>query len=138
MNSHPELNPQGLSRRQFQHLQTCVLRAATIEPAALVSRASDYLCRVENEAGRNRLVNVRLATALQEKFGLLILEWERLPEVARPWLAGAIYYFSAEQDDEPDLVSSIGFEDDVAVFNACVRFARREEHCLVVEDFDHG
>ncbi len=109
-----------------------------MEPAELMSRAAEYLRRVQNEAVRNRLVNLRLATALQDKFGVLILEWERLPEAARPWLAGAIYYFSAEQDDEPDFTSPIGFEDDVAVYNACVRFARRDEHCLAVEEFDHG
>ena len=103
------------------------MRAVTIEPAVLVRRAEEYLVLVREEAQQNPLVNVRLATALCDKFSLILVEWEQLPLVARPWLAGAIYYFSAENDDEPDFSSPTGFEDDVEVFNACIRLAQRDE-----------
>jgi hypothetical protein len=46
-----------------------------------------------------------------------------------------MYYANAD-DAEADLTSPIGFEDDVEVLNACLRFARLDELCLNPEDYD--
>lgn len=138
MNVQNEGAPKGLTRRQMEHLAECSRRAVALGPAALMTMSESHLAMVRAASSRNRLINTRLATALSEKFGLIVLEWERLPESARPWLAGAMLYFSSEEDEEPDLSSPIGFEDDVAVLNACLRLASLEEHCLRAEDFDDG
>jgi hypothetical protein len=45
-------------------------------------------------------------------------------------------YFASCDDDEPDLSSPIGFEDDTEILNACLRFASLDDLCLKVEDYD--
>jgi uncharacterized membrane protein YkvA (DUF1232 family) len=85
---------------------------------------------------KNRLVNLRLAMAIRDTIGKLTTVWDEQSEVARTWLAAAVLYFSHIDDDEPDFNSAIGFEDDLEVLNACLRFAERDDLCLKPEDYD--
>ncbi len=130
------LQPVGLTSTQFKRLSEYAHESSLLPPAALLEKARAHLREAAAAYRRNRLVNLRLATAIGETIGDVIGEWDALPEVARPWLAAAILYFSSHQDEEPDFTSPIGFEDDLEVLNACLRFARREELCLRPEDYD--
>jgi uncharacterized membrane protein YkvA (DUF1232 family) len=85
---------------------------------------------------RNRIINLHLATAIVEVIERVVGDWDSLPANARSWMAGAMHYFSKSNDDEPDFSSPIGFEDDAEVLNACLRFAKLDDLCLNVEDYD--
>ncbi len=82
------------------------------------------------------MINLRLATAIVEVIERVVGDWNSLPADARSWLAGAMHYFCKCNDDEPDFSSPIGFEDDTEVLNACLRFAKLNDLCLNVEDYD--
>lgn len=136
MNEQYNLYPSGLTRFQLNQLSEYTHQAMFLTPAILLDKASSHLQQAVDAHQKKRLVNLRLATAIQDKIKKVLVDWDKLPEVARPWLAAAILYFSSNHDEEPDFASSIGFEDDLEVLNACLRFAQREDLCLNPEDYD--
>ena len=130
-----ELYPSGLTRAQFASLSQYTDRAKGLTPQELLQDAQHHLERAEAAHGQNRLVNVRLATAIYGAIAAVVDRWDTLPQSPYGWLAGACLYFSKD-DDEPDFGSPIGFEDDAEVLNACLRFAQLEDLCLNPEDYD--
>ena len=111
-------------------------RGVRCAPGELLVEAKTHLETARNAHASKRMINLRLATAIVETIGRLIDQWDSVPALSRSWLIGAICYFSRSDDDEPDFSSPIGFEDDVEVLNACLRFARLSDLCINVEDFD--
>jgi uncharacterized membrane protein YkvA (DUF1232 family) len=92
--------------------------------------------RVREEYARNRMINIRLATAICDTLTQIAARWDTFSAPARSLLAGAAVYFASCNDDEPDFSSPIGFEDDAEILNACLRFASLDDLCLRVEDYD--
>lgn len=138
MPSHQlHLYPTGLPRLLSQRLSDSLSQAEAIPLPQLLFAAQLHLREVEAAHRRNRLINLRLATAIYQTFLRVAEEWAAIPTQAQPWLAGAIFYFTQSNDDEPDFHSAIGFEDDVEVLNACLRFAQLENLCINPEDYDH-
>ena len=136
MSDQLELYPSGLTRSQFERLTALVEEASTKTLAELQSDVRQHLDRTQAAHERNRLVNLRLATAISETVDAVVTRWDQLPTNTRDWLAGAFLYFANCNDDEPDFSSPIGFEDDAEVLNSCLRFAKLDELCLNAEDYD--
>jgi uncharacterized membrane protein YkvA (DUF1232 family) len=131
-----ELFPSGLSSSQFERLTECANMAELIRWEDLKRRVDQHIELTRSEHQRNRVVNLRLALAIQVVIDSL---FDSLPAIETGhawWLRGAIYYFAACDDDEPDFRSPIGFEDDAEILNACLKFAGRRNLCLNVEEFD--
>ena len=136
MGEQLELTPSGLTRSQFDRLSEFAHRAAESTPNQLLDDAQQHLEQPRIAHAKNRMINARLATAIVEVIKRVVRDWDSLPPNARTWLAGAMHYFSKSNDDEPDLSSPIGFEDDTEVLNACLRLARLDGLCLRPEDYD--
>ena len=136
MDDQLPLYPDGLTREQFTRLSDHANRASQLTIAELQQAAQGHLQDAAQARQQNRWVNLRLATALCDAIRNIALAWETLPPGARNWLAGAILYFASSDDEEPDFASPIGFEDDVEVLNACLRFAHLDRLCLNPEDYD--
>lgn len=136
MSDHFELHPLGLGRSQFDRLSEYADRAETISPEQLLAEARQHLEQTQQAHASNRMINVRLASAIVVVIERLANTWDSLSANHRTWLAAAMLYFSNCDDDEPDFDSPIGFEDDVEVLNSCLRFAGLNDLCLNSEDFD--
>lgn len=136
MGDQLDLYPMGLTRSQFDRLSAYVERASSTPLSDLRAGVEQHLEQTKLAHERSRLVNLRLATAISVAIGQTCDRWEDLSTNARDWLAGAFLYFAKCNDDEPDFDSPIGFEDDTEVLNACLRFAKLDDLCLNVEDFD--
>jgi uncharacterized membrane protein YkvA (DUF1232 family) len=130
------LHPTGLTRSQAERLAASTEAARQSSPAVLLDAARRHLQAARAAHARNRLVNVRLAAAILTVIETVVASWETLPPQGTLWLRGAIHYFANHNDDEPDFHSPIGFEDDIEILNACLRFARRADLCLNVADYD--
>lgn len=137
INHQLELHPSGLTRSQFELLYQYAGDAEFKTPQSLLERASHHLAETRITYQSNKLVNVRLATAIRDVIETIVAQWEKLETSSSFWLAGAILYYASSDDDEADLTSPIGFEDDVEVLNACLRFAHLDELCLNSEDYDN-
>jgi uncharacterized membrane protein YkvA (DUF1232 family) len=136
MDKQGELFPSGLTRSQFSKLSEYVNRASSLLPVQLLEEADKHFQETSRAYQKNRLINVRLAAAIRVTIEKVTSDWNRLSAISQPWLAGAILYFAGSNDDLPDFTSPIGFEDDVEVLNACLRFAQLHELCLKPEDYD--
>ena len=136
MGDQLELYPSGLTRSQFDQLSEFANRASGLDSAQLLDDARQHLEQTVVAHATNRMINLRLATAIVEVIEQVVGDWHSLPDNSRSWLAGAMHYFAKSNDDEPDFGSPIGFEDDTEVLNACLKFARLDDLCLNVEDYD--
>jgi len=136
MDAQLPLFPIGLTRTQRDRLMTCAHRAATLTVEELQAVARRHLNAAADAHQGNPFVNLRLATALFDTIARVTMVWETLAPHVRLWFAGAIVYFAASDDDEPDFTSPIGFDDDAEVLNACLRFAGYDDLCVNPEAYD--
>jgi uncharacterized membrane protein YkvA (DUF1232 family) len=132
----PALFPEGLTDNEFSLLTACSNEAAGLTPQVLLKQAFGHLEKVRHAHDQNAFVNLRLAEAMVDVFKTVVGQWDGLPDPAKPWLKGMIRYFALSTDLESDLTSPIGFDDDVAIMNACLRLAGLDDLCLDPEDFD--
>ena len=138
MGEQLEFNSSSLTRSQLDQLSEFAHQASGSTPEELLSDARQHLEQTIAAHATNRMINLRLATAIVEVIERVIGDWDSLPANARNWLAAAMHYFSKSNDDEPDFTSPIGFEDDTEVLNSCLRFARLDDLCLNAEDYDNA
>ena len=136
MSDQLNLYPTGLTRSQFDRLSDLADRASGTSLPELLTAVQQHVAQTNLVYERNRIVNLRLATAIGKAIEQVIGSWDELPAVARNWLGGAFLYFVQSDDDEGDFDSPIGFEDDTEVLNSCLRFAKLDYLCLNVEDYD--
>ena len=136
MSDQFEFHPSGLTRSQFDRLSEYADRAETISPGQLLEEARQHLKQTQQAHAANRMINVRLASAIVDVIERVANSWDSLSANHQTWLSAAMLYFSSCDDDEPDFDSPIGFEDDVEVLNSCLRLARLNDLCLNSEDYD--
>ena len=136
MSDQFEFHPAELTRSQFDCLSEYAERAAAISPSELLEEARQHLEQTKTAHAANRMINVRLASAIVDVIERVANAWDSLPANHQNWLAAAMLYFSSCDDDEPDFDSPIGFEDDVEILNSCLRFAGLNDLCLNAEDYD--
>lgn len=136
MSEQPGLMPTGISRKQFAALVEHASQSGALEAGDLLRRVKRHLDDARIAYSRNRIVNLRLATAIASVAETLLADWDSVAAQHRNWLGGAILYFAESRDSEHDFVSAIGFEDDAEVLNACLKFAGKSSLCIKIEDFD--
>ena len=132
------LFPEGLTRDQFRVLSECVQRTEGASIDAIWAQALRKLDHVRAAHTRNKFVNLPVAEAICGVIGTVCERWDAIPEHAVPWCRGMIGYFARGDDEEPDLASPVGFDDDAEVLNACLRLAGLEEHRVNPEDYDNA
>lgn len=132
------LIPTGISRKQFAALVEYASQSETMDQAELLRRVKRHLEDARFAHSKNRIVNLKLATTIANVAEQLISEWESITQEHRNWFGGAILYFADSRDNEHDFSSAIGFEDDAAVLNACLKHTGRASMCIEIEDFDNA
>ena len=128
--------PDGLTRGEGAELARCIERATPIELPELLRKAEVHVECVARARERRAFVNLALAQAILGAIRAVIADWDRVPASARSSCRGMILYFCEGADEEDDLDSPIGFEDDAEVLNACLRLAGLPELCISTEDYD--
>lgn len=97
----------------------------------LLHRTRAYLTTVEAAAGQNEFLDLPLARAIAVALEQALDHVDPSDERALHALHVAVRYFEEDDDDEPDLESVLGFEDDAQVANVVLRFIGRED--LLIE-----
>jgi len=131
-----QLFPKGLMNHEFEFLMKCSKNTDCFSIDEMKKKTDQYFNSIKEAYERNSIVNVNLAAAIVASIHTVCLEWETIPEVAKPWCKGMIQYFIETEDDENDLESPIGFDDDAEVLNACLKFANRIDLCIDPEEYD--
>ena len=108
-------------------MNRCIRKSSSLPEPLLFSACQKHCKKAEEESETNSSVNVEAAQKLTAAFLALRDDFGSLPEEAQVGIKAAMYYFALDQDDRPDFSSVSGFDDDVVVTNACLRFAGRED-----------
>jgi len=130
------LYPDGIDPDLLNALKIAAKQSENWELSPLLQRVHNHVEKARSLRVQNPMVHVRLAEAIAQVYSAVHDRWEQIPEVAHPWLKGAMFYFTEADDDDPDFSSPIGFEDDVEVLNACLHMAGLKELCMNPADFD--
>jgi ERCC4-related helicase len=125
--------PIGLSKTVSIALFQCLKRVEKEEVSDLLLSAKEHLQHAYEVNERSGMVNTTVAEAIVSVFQMAYEEWQTISQIARPWCKAMMAYFTAEYDDENDFNSPIGFDDDVEVVNACLKFAGREDLCIQLD-----
>ena len=99
--------------RQLSQLRTTPPMAA----ASLRALVEAHRARARKEAPRNPFVDVDRADQVADACLALLDAAPSLPPTAHPWVQAACLYFGAEDDEEDDFDSIVGFDDDAEVVN---------------------
>ena len=104
-------------------LLRCVEKCRNFPEAYLFSACAKHVKDAEAAFKNNPVVDFETAQKLSAAFAALETLWSDLEDDAKICLKAAMYYYALDEDDEPDLESMLGFDDDVAIANACFRAA---------------
>ena len=91
------------------------------DSSALSQRLREYMVRLESAERDNEFVDLPLARRLHDELVRALEDFDRLGTEQRRVLADAVAYFVRTDDDEHDLRSPIGFDDDAVVVEALSR-----------------
>ncbi len=125
--------PAGLLKNVSATLFQCLKRVENEDVQDLLLEAQGHLAQAHEINARTGMVNIAVAEAIVDVFRAIHEEWQTISPIARPWCKGMMAYFTAIDDDEADFASLIGFDDDVEVINACLKFASREDLCIELD-----
>lgn len=84
-----------------------------------------HLARVRETANDNEFLDVSRAERLHAQLRSALKSWDNLDGEQRRILAEAVTYLVRADDEEDDLQSPIGFEDDTEVVAAALRRIRQ-------------
>lgn len=78
MSDQFEFHPSGLTRSQFDRLSEYADRAETISPGQLLEEARQHLEQTQQAHAANRMINVRLASAIVDVIERVANAWDSL------------------------------------------------------------
>jgi uncharacterized membrane protein YkvA (DUF1232 family) len=100
-------------------------------PNLLKNSIEKYMQRIEEETTSNEFINVTLANKIKDVCMILIKDYEKVDNEKKKYIVATINYFITAYDDEEDLFSPLGFDDDAEVLNECLILIDKKE--LIVE-----
>lgn len=87
------------------------------DAASLKRLISDYLEELDKRFAEDAVFNLELAESIGKGCLALLEGFDEHPEDAQRAIQVACVYFVEDDDDDPDLDSVMGFDDDAMVFN---------------------
>lgn len=114
----------NLSPKYFETLQQILPKSRKYKESHLFEACSQHANYALEKFKENPIIDFETAEKLSKAFLGIEEKWEELTDDAKDNLKGAMYYFAISEDDEPDFSSFTGFDDDVEVINACLKFAK--------------
>ena len=104
------------------------VRESTVaELEELIDHVTAHLNVVRAAAAERDFIDVRLAEQIVAVLTVLLAEADDYTARERALLAGAARYFTDANDENRDLFSPTGFDDDVEVLNAVCKYVGRTD-----------
>lgn len=131
------LEPTGLTSQVFAQLEQYYKALTPDSYDECIEKVRLHVEEARKKVSITATVNLPLAEAILNSFELLKEEWEELPPAGRTWLCAAMIYFAEADDaDQHDFFSFLGFEDDAEVLNACLALVGKKSLSVNPADFD--
>lgn len=116
--SHPS---SFLGADEAAEFESYVTETSAEEALGLRTRVDGHLRAVREHVEAGGAGNLGLAEGIAAALSRLIDGSGTLDARGRSWLRGAVEYFVAIEDSQPDLASESGLDDDAGVVNAVMR-----------------
>ena len=116
-----------LTEEYHNALLKCIDKCGFLSEAYLFSACEKHATEAEKAFKENPLVDFETAQKLSLAFAGIKKVWDDLTDEAKICIKAAMYYYALDDDDDPDLTSFMGFDDDVAIANACIKAAGQED-----------
>jgi uncharacterized membrane protein YkvA (DUF1232 family) len=99
--------------------------------ALLKESLEKYMDKIKEETAYNEFINVSLATKIKDVCMILINDYEKVDNEKKKYIVATINYFVTTDDEEEDLFSPLGFDDDTEILNECLSLVNKKE--LIIE-----
>ncbi|MGG4489716.1 hypothetical protein [Metabacillus idriensis] len=96
-------------------------------PKLLKQSLEIYIEKVKEETMTNEFINVELANKIKDVCLVLIDDYEDVDNEKKKYIVATIIYFVTANDDEKDLFSPLGFDDDADILNECLNLIDKKE-----------
>lgn len=97
------------------------------ELAARLEDCQTYLAHLKDEKEHHTLLDYDTAEKIVRSLQVLAADFNKLPPEQATAIYLAMEYFICSEDEENDLSSSIGFDDDAEILNQVLRFIGRKD-----------
>ncbi|MGG6432742.1 hypothetical protein ACPF7I_01860 [Anoxybacillus sp. D401a] len=104
-----------------------------VSPNILKQQIQKYLKEIEKETLQNEFINLPLAKKIASVCLLLLDVYDQYNEEEKKFINATINYFLHSHDDEEDLYSPLGFDDDAEILNECLRLLKKEDLTIEIE-----
>jgi uncharacterized membrane protein YkvA (DUF1232 family) len=117
----------NMSEKNFETFSQIIHTSSTYEAKYLFEASSHHADHSLEQFKQNPIIDFETAEKLAALFITLEKNWDSYNEKAQEYFKAAMYYFAISEDDEPDFTSFTGFDDDVAIINACLKYAELDD-----------
>jgi hypothetical protein len=121
----------NLSAKYYETLTQIMRMSDKYEVTHLFEACTKHADYALEKFKENPIIDFEAAEKMAAAIKELEKRWDNLGETEQRNFKAAMYYFAISEDDEPDFTSFTGFDDDVAVLNACFIYAEMDE--MVIE-----
>jgi uncharacterized membrane protein YkvA (DUF1232 family) len=104
-----------------------------VSPNILKQQIQKYLKEIEKETLQNEFINLPLAKKIAGVCLLLLDAYDQYNEEEKKFINATINYFLHSHDEEEDLYSPLGFDDDAEILNECLRLLKKEDLTIEIE-----
>jgi uncharacterized membrane protein YkvA (DUF1232 family) len=91
----------------------------------------DYVVKIKEETAYNEFINISQAIKIKDVCIALVEDYEKFEYEQKKYIVATINYFVTSEDEEDDLFSPLGFDDDTEVLNECLSLINKKE--LIIE-----
>ena len=116
-----------LTEEYHNSLLKCIEKCGSLPETYLFSACEKHLEEVKKEYEKNIIVDYESAQKLSAAFAKVKDCWNDFNDDEKVCLKAAMYYYALEDDEESDTESFLGFDDDVAIANACFNASGKKD-----------
>ena len=120
----------NLNEKYYTTLMQIIHKSKKYEVKHLFDACSQHADHALEKFKENPIIDFETAETLANKFKEIEVVWPKLTEKAQSYFKAAMYYFAISEDDEHDFSSFTGFDDDVAILNACLKYAEMDDSLI--------
>ena len=121
----------NLNKKYYETLLLIINKSQKYEVEHLFDACTQHANHALEKFKENPLIDFDTAEKIAVTFKELETKWPAIDHKAQEYFKAAMYYFAISEDDEHDFASFTGFDDDVEILNACLKFAELDD--MIIE-----
>ena len=121
----------NLNEKYYKTFTQLISESKRYKAKYLFEACSQHADHALEKSKESPIIDFESAEKLAAVFKTLEEKWPTLNEKIQDNFKAAMYYFAISEDEEDDFTSFTGFDDDVEILNACLKYAEIDD--LIIE-----